>query len=141
LIRLLDGSRAYLHAVIDNFSRRILGWKVSPTFDPEATAEIMLAAVKSMDQGAPTVLTDGGVENFNGAVDELIHSGLLHRVLAGTEIAYSNSTIESWWRVLAQESPECRDRQPGVFLRPTEAWVVQYPSRRSAARILRALWM
>ena len=22
---------------------------------------------------------DGGVENFNGAVDELIHSGLLHR--------------------------------------------------------------
>jgi hypothetical protein len=25
VIRLLDGSRAYLHAVIDNFSRRILG--------------------------------------------------------------------------------------------------------------------
>ena len=33
LIRLLDGSRAYLHAVIDNFSRRILAWKVSATFD------------------------------------------------------------------------------------------------------------
>ncbi len=29
LIRLLDGTRAYLHAVIDNFSRRILAWKVS----------------------------------------------------------------------------------------------------------------
>ena len=29
LIRLLDGSRAYLHAVIDNFSRRILAWRVS----------------------------------------------------------------------------------------------------------------
>ncbi len=28
-IRLLDGSRAYLHAVIDNFTRRILAWKVS----------------------------------------------------------------------------------------------------------------
>jgi putative transposase len=26
LIRLLDGTRAYLHAVIDNFSRRILAW-------------------------------------------------------------------------------------------------------------------
>ena len=26
--RLLDGSRAYLHAIIDNFSRRILSWTV-----------------------------------------------------------------------------------------------------------------
>ena len=29
VIRLLDGTRAYLHAVIDNFSRRILAWRVS----------------------------------------------------------------------------------------------------------------
>jgi putative transposase len=29
VIRLLDGSRAYLHAVIYNFSRRILAWRVS----------------------------------------------------------------------------------------------------------------
>ena len=28
VIHLLDGSRAYLHAVIDNFSRRILAWHV-----------------------------------------------------------------------------------------------------------------
>ena len=26
IIRLVDGTKAYLHAVIDNFSRRILGW-------------------------------------------------------------------------------------------------------------------
>jgi transposase InsO family protein len=38
LIRLLDGSRAYLHAVIDNFSRRILAWRVAESFDPEVTA-------------------------------------------------------------------------------------------------------
>jgi len=29
VIRLLDGTRAYLHAVIDNFSRRILAWRVA----------------------------------------------------------------------------------------------------------------
>jgi transposase InsO family protein len=33
-IRLLDGTRAYLHAVIDNFSRRILSWRVADTFAP-----------------------------------------------------------------------------------------------------------
>ncbi len=51
MIRLLDGSRAYLHAVIDDFSRRILGWKVTPTFDPAATAEILLAAAKGLEHG------------------------------------------------------------------------------------------
>ncbi len=34
LIRLLDGSRAYLHAVVDNFSRRILAWKAAESFHP-----------------------------------------------------------------------------------------------------------
>jgi putative transposase len=100
LIRLLDGSRAYLHAVVDNFSRRILAWKVAGTFDPSATAEILLAASKGVTSGKPLLLADGGVENYNGAVDELIGSGVLSRVLAQTEIAFSNSLIESWWRVL-----------------------------------------
>jgi transposase InsO family protein len=100
LIRLLDGSRAYLHAVVDNFSRRILAWKVAGTFNPIATAEILLAASKGVTSGKPLLLADGGGENFNSAVDELIGSGVLSRVLAQTEVAFSNSLIESWWRVL-----------------------------------------
>jgi putative transposase len=43
------------------------------------------------------------VENFNGAVDDLVASGLLRRVLAMTEIAFSNSLIESWWRALKHQ--------------------------------------
>ena len=49
------------------------------------------------------LLVDGGSENFNGAIDELIKSGLLKRVLAQTEITFSNSIIESWWRVLKHQ--------------------------------------
>lgn len=103
LIPLLDGRRDYLHAVVDNFSRRILAWKVTPSFEAGATAEILLTASKGVDHGVPTVLVDGGTENFNGPVDELINSGVLRRVLAGTEIIYSNSMIESWWRVLKHQ--------------------------------------
>jgi putative transposase len=44
-----------------------------------------------------------GLRTSNGAVDGLIQSGLLHRVLARTEITYSNSMIESWWRVLKHQ--------------------------------------
>ena len=56
-----------------------------------------------MGDDKPMLLADGGVENFNGAVDELVESGLLNRVLAQTEITFSNSMIESWWRVLKHQ--------------------------------------
>jgi len=104
IVRLLDGTRAYLHAVIDNFSRRILAWKVSATLEPAATAEILLRASEGIAVGdPPTLLADGGVENFNSAVDELVETGRLRRLLALTEITYSNSLIESWWRVLKHQ--------------------------------------
>ena len=51
----------------------------------------------------PTLLADGGVENFNSAVDQLVESGLLKRLLAQTEITFSNSLIESWWRALKHQ--------------------------------------
>ncbi len=105
VIRLVDGSRAYLHAVIDNFSRRILAWNVSKTFDPGNTVAILLKATLGMlpADDPPTLLADGGVENFNTGVDELIESGLLRRLLALTEISFSNSMIESWWRALKHQ--------------------------------------
>ncbi len=103
VIRLLDGTRAYLHAVIDNFSRRILAWKVAPTFDPDCTAELLLTASADLVDQTPTVLTDGGVENFNSAVDKLITSGILSRLLAMTDIMFSNSMIESWFRCIKHQ--------------------------------------
>jgi len=45
----------------------------------------------------------GGVENVNQNVDELINSGVLRRVLAMTEIRFSNSMIEAWWRTLKHQ--------------------------------------
>ena len=103
LLRLLDGSRAYLHAVIDNFSRRILAWKGSATFNPCVTAELLLDASRGLVEVKPTLLADGGVENYNQAVDEVVASGILKRVLALTEITFSNSLIESWWRTLKHQ--------------------------------------
>ena len=46
------------------------------------------------------LLVDAGVENVNKYVDKLVDSGLLKRVLAQTEIRFSNSMIEAWWRSL-----------------------------------------
>ena len=100
LVRLLDGTKAYLHAVIDNYSRRILAWRVHGAFRPAVTAELLIEAATGIQDDKPQVLVDGGVENYNDAVDKVVESGLLKRLLAQTEIRYSNSMIESWWRVI-----------------------------------------
>ena len=78
VIRLLDGTRAYLHAVIDNFSRRILAWRVADTFAPVNSVTVLLDASRAAASSGtvPVVLADAGVENVNAQVDALIHTGI-----------------------------------------------------------------
>ena len=104
VIRLLDGTRAYVHAVIDNFSRRILAWRVAETFAPvNSVAVLVEAGGATPSMTTPVVLADAGVENVNAQVDELITTGMLRRVLAFTELKFSNSMIEAWWRSLKHQ--------------------------------------
>ena len=42
-------------------------------------------------EATPVVLADAGVENVNAQVDELVTTGVLRRVLAFTELKFSNS--------------------------------------------------
>ncbi len=105
VIRLLDGTRAYLHAVIDNFSRRILAWRVADTFAPVNSVAVLVEASRAAtpSETIPVVLADAGVENVNAQVDDLITTGVLRRVLAFTELKFSNSMIEAWWRSLKHQ--------------------------------------
>ena len=93
VIRLLDNTRVYLHAVIDNFSRRILAWTVAERLEPGSTVAVLLAAARFVlpSSERPTVLVDGGVENYNSEVDELITSGRLRRLLAMTDNLMPNT--------------------------------------------------
>ena len=106
VIRLLNGTKAYIHAVIDNYSRRILAFCVAERFEIANAVAILAEAAKqavSTKDGAaddtPMLVVDGGVENFNGGVDALVQDGVLRRVLAQTEIKFSNSLIEAFWKV------------------------------------------
>jgi len=102
IIRLLDGTRAYLHAVIDNFSRRILSWTLEDQLGSGGTCRILSEAVLQL-KNCPEqtiVVADSGSENVNGAVDDLLDGEALTRVLAQVEITFSNSMIEAFWRSL-----------------------------------------
>ncbi len=103
-----------MHAVIDNFSRRILAWHVADTFAPVNSVVVLLDASRgaTRSETVPVVLADGGVENVNAQVDELIDAGVLRRLLALTELQFSNSMIEAWWRSLKHQ---------WLFLHPLES--------------------
>ena len=108
VIRLIDGTKAYVHAAIDNFSRRILAFRVGASFDIGNAVGLLLEAASQAvaprrDGEPPMLVVDGGSENFNGRVDELVTSGILRRVLAQTDITFSNSMIEAFWRTLKHQ--------------------------------------
>jgi len=106
IIRLLDGTKAYLHAVIDNFSRRILAWTLEERLGAGGTCRVLLEAGRQLGTRPVeiTVVTDSGMENVNENVDVLLaHEGLRH-VLAQVEVSFSNSMIEACWRSLRHAS-------------------------------------
>ena len=65
LLRLLDGSRVYMHAIIDNYSRRILAWTVRATFDTGVTAALIREAAKGLSDAKPSTVKD----NFDRGLD------------------------------------------------------------------------
>ena len=102
IIRLLDGTRAYLHAVIDNYSRRILSRTLEERLGSGGTCQILREAVVQLNNCSEhtIVVSDSGSENVNGAVDDLLDGEDWSRVLAKVEITFSNSMIEAFWRSL-----------------------------------------
>jgi putative transposase len=95
----------HVHAVVDNFSRRILAWRVADTFATVNSVTVLLEAIDgaARSASAPVVVADAGVENVNAQVDALIETGVLRRLLAFTELKFSNSMIEAWWRALKHQ--------------------------------------
>ena len=62
IIRLLDGSKAYLQAIIDNFSRRVHARRATDAFIRAVTADLLIEAFGGSTRGKPQRLVDGDVE-------------------------------------------------------------------------------
>jgi predicted RNA binding protein YcfA (HicA-like mRNA interferase family) len=88
--------------VIDNYSRRILSWRLEERLGSGGTCQILReAAAQLSSRSSPAiVVADSGSENVNGALDTVLGSEELTRVLAQVEVTFSNSMIEAFWRSL-----------------------------------------
>ena len=92
-----------MQGIIDNFSRRILCWSLKEKLEPKVTTcELLREAAATLPPGAapPQLMVDGGIENLNESVDNLVAENLVRRVIAQVDLRESNSLIERWWRSL-----------------------------------------
>jgi transposase InsO family protein len=102
IIKLLDGTRTFLHAIIDNYLRRILSWTLESCLGSGATCRVLREAAMEIAgkvEGA-LLVSDAGSENVNRNVDDELAGIDLERVLAQVDVTYSNSMIEAFWRSL-----------------------------------------
>jgi putative transposase len=139
IIRLLDGTRAYLHAVIDNYSRRILSWTLEKRLGSGGTCHMLREAVVQL-KNCPEqtiVVADSGSENVNGAVDDLLDDEEWTRVLAQVEITFSNSMIEAFWRSLKHAWLYLHPLDSFAALRRlTEFYVKAHNGRKRSLRVM-----
>jgi len=131
----------YLTAIIDWYSRFIVGWVLSDTLD---TAPVIEALTRAMKQyGTPSIInTDQGGQFTSDAYINLLKANGIHQSMDGKARWVDNVIIERWFRSLKTEyvyindyvSP--RELRAGIeayirdynTIRPHQSWGYETPS-------------
>ncbi len=93
-----DRIKQYIYLVVDNFSRKILSWKVSEYVKASIRKETILDAIHATEPPLVVLLTDGGSENKFDAIQNY-QTEIDHKI-ALIDIHYSNSLVESHNKII-----------------------------------------
>ena len=101
IFRTTNNAKVYLYVICDNFSRCILGYKVSTKFD----VGLVLENIKEVKQNYTLLknselIVDNGVENRTHLLNDFLDTVHLHKIIAQLHIVESNSMVESIFRQL-----------------------------------------
>lgn len=94
----------YLAAVMDLFSRRIVGWALSQTMETSLVKEALERAQKER-RPPPGLLhhSDRGSQYASHTFRALLHSWQMTASMSGPACCYDNATMESFWSTLKTE--------------------------------------
>jgi len=94
----------YLAAVMDLYSRRIVGWATSPSLDTSLVKEALQQAWLKR-RPAPGLLhhSDRGIQYASSAFRALLHSYKIQPSMSRRANCYDNAAIESFWSSLKTE--------------------------------------
>jgi putative transposase len=94
----------YLSAILDAFSRRVIGYAISPRLDASLTLEALLMAVTERQPG-PDVIhhSDQGVQYASVEYTEELKAQGFQISMSRRGNPYDNATMESFFKTLKQE--------------------------------------
>ena len=96
----------YLAAVMDLFSRKIVGWALAPTMEASLVKEALQRALASRQPAAGLLHhSDRGVQYASSAFRTLLHSWQIKPSMSGAACCYDNAAMESFWSTLKTKIP------------------------------------
>ncbi|MCR9143374.1 MAG: DDE-type integrase/transposase/recombinase, partial [bacterium] len=103
VFRTADRTKFFVHLIVDNFSRAILGWRLMRTNNSKDVMENLSEVCEAHDlmRSEVTVLTDDGSENLGQVSDFFQRPGnFMKKLVAQVDIDFSNSMVEAVNKVL-----------------------------------------
>ncbi len=137
IVKTMDGLKSYCYLVVDNFSRKILAWRVSR----ELSASIRVATLREAaqplidanHQGSLDLIVDGGSENNNAIVKGFISNSTIsiHKLVALRDVHFSNSIVEAVNKVVKYRYLFPKKLPDGVSLeKAVSQAILDYNDRR-----------
>lgn len=119
----------YLIAIIDVYSRYIVGWNISNTLAAEAVLEVVKQAVK--DHGTPEILnSDQGSQFTCSLYIEYLKAMGIKISMDGKGRALDNIYIERFWRTIKYHHIYLNPAEDGQQLyQGIEKWLIRYHTR------------
>ena len=106
----LEHGFMYLYAMIDVYSRYVLGWRLSNTLSARNCYELLQECIEQ--HGAPEILnTDQGSQYTTAEWEQLLTDNHIRISMDGRGRCKDNIWIERFWRTIKQEH---------IYLHPTD---------------------
>ncbi len=103
VFRTADRTKLFIHLVVDNFSRAILGWRLMARINSKDVMENLSEICETHDlmRNKVAVMTDDGSEN-NGHVTDFFErpGNFMKKFVAQADLDFSNSMVEAVNKVL-----------------------------------------
>ena len=99
----LEAGFAYLAAIIDGFSRKVIGYALGRTLSPKLTVAALNDAISSRDTASLTHHSDQGFQYCSREYIKILKSSGIAISMSGKANPYDNAKMESFFRTLKVE--------------------------------------
>jgi len=99
----LEAGFAYLAAIIDGFSRKVVGYALGRTLSPKLTIAALNDAISSRDTASLTHHSDQGFQYCSKEYVKILKDSGIKISMSGKANPYDNAKMESFFRTLKVE--------------------------------------